>query len=538
MRTATPNQRKVIIEQQKRFSECYLWKMQRDYFDQQGINAWVNQVPFYITSNPFIGTIYAKIIVRFIRDWIKKNPDAKKHPFYIMELGTGSGRFSYYTIKPLHELLHAFGMDDIQVVYVMSDFTKNNIQYHETHPALMPYIEKGLVDFAIFDMETERPVTLLKKNIQLNPQTLVNPLTVLANYIFDTVSHDSFSVHDGKLYELLVSLSTDEENMQDNRPVDWEKITVDHSVHEIKGPYYNDPALDGILEFYKKSFRDTSFLIPIAGIRTIKLLKKLCNDKLLLISSDKGYSDFESLENLGYPSMAFHGSFSMMVNYHAMGEFFKNSGGDALLQSSRRGIKTCVFSSGFKLGDEPETKIAVAEWVEGFSPSDYFNLHRHIADTIPNADLEVLASHLQLSEWDPHIFLRMNSRITSLINESDSDTINFLAQNMPKLAANYYYMPKSECILFEVGIFYHAIKRYKEALEYYQKAQPFVGEQFGLYYNIALCLHHVERQEEALTHFRKAETMDAESKETKEWIAYLEKTIAEKKFQPKDIKRD
>ncbi len=50
----------------------------------------------------------------------------------------------------------------------------------------------------------------------------------------------------------------------------------------------------------------------------------------------------------------------------------------------------------------------------------------------------------------------------------------FMAHNMHKMAENYYHMPKSECILFRVGVFFHAIKRYKEASEYYQKALPFV----------------------------------------------------------------
>ena len=105
-------------------------------------------------------------------------------------------------------------MQGIQICYVMSDFTKNNIKYYETHPALKPYIEKGLIDFAIYDMETERPITLIKKNIRLSPETVTNPLIVFANYIFDTVSHDSFAVHENKLYELLLTLHTDETNMQ------------------------------------------------------------------------------------------------------------------------------------------------------------------------------------------------------------------------------------------------------------------------------------------------------------------------------------
>lgn len=519
--------RKIVVEQAKRFSESMLWKLQRDYFDKEGINAWVNQVPFYITSNPYIASTYAQVILPFIRDWIKKNPDAKNHPFYIMELGTGSGQFSFYFLKSLMKLLERVGMNDIKICYVMSDFTKHNIQYHETHPALKPFHDKGMIDFAIYDLETDKPITLLTQNKRLTPDMVVNPLIVFANYIFDTISHDSFTVHEGKLYELLVSLSTEESNIDGARPIDMEKVTVDHSVHEAKPNYYNDPLLDPVMEIYKKSLKETSFLIPTGAIHAIKFLKKLSNDKLLIIATDKGYSSLESLENLGHPSIAFHGSFSMMVNFHALSHYFINGGGDAFLQTPRRGIKTSVFSSGFKLKDLPETWLAIEEKIENFSPSDYFNLHRRISDSFNECDIDALSSHLALSLWDPHIFMRIISRLTALLAEADSDAITFLAHNMPNIADNYYFMPKADCVLFEIAVFYHAIRRYEDALKYYQKSLPFAGEKFGLVYNIALCKHLLKDNEGALTDFKRALELDPESTDTTEWISFIEKEIAE-----------
>lgn len=520
--------RKIVLEQHKKFSESALWRFQREYFDQEGINAWVNQVPFYITSNPFIAKCYAQTTLAFISDWIKKHPESKQHPFYIMELGTGSGRFSYYVIKTLDALLKELNMEDVQICYIMSDFTKNNIKYWESHPALMPYIERGLIDYALFDMESEKPITLIKRNIKLSPEVLVNPLTVYANYIFDTVSHDSFAVHEGKIYELLLSLSTDEQNMKDNRPVNMENVSVDYNVKEVRGKYYSDPHLDDILEGYKTSLKETSFLFPIGSFNALKLLKKLANDKLFIISTDKGYSTTEQLDHLGHPSISWHGSFSMMVNFHAIGEYFKNSGGDSFLQTSRRGIKTSVFTSGFKLADLPKTKVAVAEHVEGFSPSDYFTLHRRMSDSFNECSLETIAAHMHLAGWDPHIYLKLSNKVTSLIaEEQDYETMLFMAHNMSKMAENYYYMPKSECILFEIGVFFHAMKNYAEALSYYQKALPFVGEQFGLFYNTALCQFHLDQPDAALETFKKAIALDPESKETQEWVEHIEKVKAE-----------
>ncbi len=522
------SERKIVIEQNKRFSQSCLWRMQREYFDKEGINAWVNQVPFYITSNPYIAKCYAEIVMSFIRDTIKTNPEAKKNPFYILELGTGSGRFSYYVLKTIAELQKSLGLEDVSICYIMSDFTKHNIQYYETHPALIPFIEKGMVDFALYDMETERPITLLKKNIRLGTDTLVNPLIVFANYIFDTISHDSFAVHDGKLYELLLTISTPENNMHDNKAVEMDKLSIDYGVHEVKGSYYNDPHLDSILDLYKTSLNDTSFLFPIGSIHAIKLLKKLAQNKLFIISSDKGYSAMEQLENLGHPTLSFHGSFSMMVNFHAIATYFKNSGGDYFLQTPRKGIKTSVFYTEALAHTMPETRVAIEKYVEGLSPADYFTLHRRMSDAFQECSLDTIAAHLNFTGWDPHIYLKLASRVNSLVGESDADTVNFIANNLHKMAANYYYMPKSDCVLFEIAVYFHSIKRYDDALKYYLEAKKFVGEQFGLYYNLALCQHHLGHNADALENFKQALKQDENSKETQEWVTYIEKALAEK----------
>ena len=51
--------RKVKLEKGKRFSESILWQYQMDYFSKEGVNAWVGQVPYYITSNLHIADTYA-----------------------------------------------------------------------------------------------------------------------------------------------------------------------------------------------------------------------------------------------------------------------------------------------------------------------------------------------------------------------------------------------------------------------------------------------------------------------------------------------
>ena len=70
---------------------------------------------------------------------------------------------------------------------------------------------------------------------------------------------------------------------------------------------------------------------------------------MLLLSTDKGYTHLEEIDHLDHPHLAFHGSFSMMVNFHAIAKYFEQCGGKALFQSVRTGIKTAAFISGIDL---------------------------------------------------------------------------------------------------------------------------------------------------------------------------------------------
>ena len=51
-----------------RFSEAPIWELQRTYFEEKGMQAWQqDEVPQYITSNPFIAGAYAEILFGFLR---------------------------------------------------------------------------------------------------------------------------------------------------------------------------------------------------------------------------------------------------------------------------------------------------------------------------------------------------------------------------------------------------------------------------------------------------------------------------------------
>jgi len=514
---------KIEVERKKRFSKSKLWDLQRGYFEEQGIYAWVNQVPYFVTSNCYVAEGYANIAINFICDWVQKYPESKSHLFYIMELGTGSGQVSFYINKKLHELKKTFRLDDIKICYVMTDFTSHNIQYWESHKAFKPYLERGELDFATYNMENEKTnIHLIHANKKLTSDLVKNPLIVFANYIFDTVSHDAFRIVDNQLQELRISLHTEASNMKNGRPVDGKKVDIEYHNCQIPGKFYDDEDFEAVLREYPKHLKNTYLLIPIGALKAVRALNKLSNSKMLMISTDKGYTRLQDLDNLGKPHIAFHGSFSMMVNFHAIKSYVERLGGEVFNQSPRRGIKTIVCEFGFSLDDLSHLKYALEQHVERFAAADYFSLHQHIVGKGSVAlDLGVIAAHLKLSGYDPYVFHKLAKRINDGAAKVEYATQLALKNIMPKIAENYYCMPKLHDTYFDIGLFFHLLKDYETALKYYKQSEECFGESYNICYNYGLCYYYTGDPVTALKYFKRASMINPNSKEAQEWMVYI-----------------
>lgn len=508
----------MIIEQAKRFSESHLWDAQRAYYDEQGVEAWSGDVPFYITSNPFIANGYASMVIRFIQDWVRQHPNAKQHPFYIIELGTGSGQFGFYVTKKLEEYRKNLHMEDIDIRYVMTDFTENNLKFWETHPALKPYIEKNALDFAVFDSESACPIHLTQSGVTLDSGTVENPMIVFANYLFDSIVSDVFRVKDGELNEALVSLEADDNNVKDGKVQDYQKMTLQYHHHEVPQNYYGNEDLDAVLNGYRGKLEDSHILYPIGSLRGLQYLRSISNGRLLLISSDKGYTELDELDDLDLPELDFHGSFSLMVNYHAIAQYFKHIDGDCYLQTPRDGLTTAVFGSGFKFADMPELSHAMHHLVEGLSPTDYFNFYENLEKTYQKSALSSLVSFLCFSHWDPYIFEEISERLEDLTDDSDSQLIDYLANNLPKIAQNFYYIPKAHDILFDLGVLMQELECYRYALTVFEQSQQYFGDNYALFFNMALCHYYQDEFDQAMVYFNQALEVQPGSKEILKWI--------------------
>lgn len=508
----------VIIEQNQRFSRSKFWQGQREFYQEKGIEAWASEVPFYITSNPFIGHHYAELLLRFFQDWVEAHPSAKQQPFYVLELGAGTGQFTFYLLKSLQSLIEKLNLAGLKIRYIMTDFAASNVQAWQQHPQLRPFVDNGLLDFAVYDLEKDATLHTTEHNLILSPQADGNPLTVIANYLFDSVVADIFMAKNKKLYESCLSLSSSPRNLSGAHVKNWQQVTIQHAEQPLDAAYYQTPLFDEILSDYQQQLKNSYFLFPIGCLQGLERLKQLAGGKLFLVSSDKGHSFLNELEGLEFPEIDFHGSFSLMVNFDAIARYFTHQGGHAFLQTPRDGLTTCVFSLGFNMLELPETSYVLQESVEGFSPSDFFNYYELVESGAKHMSLNALASTLCVSRWDPFVFELITETLCKLFPKGSDEIIEYICGNLGKIQENFFYVPGCDDVLFSIGYLLYSIDRFEEAIRYYELSRRYFEENVEVLFNLGLCYFYMKKYHKALVHFNEALELEPKNQELQRLI--------------------
>lgn len=126
-------------------------------------------------------------------------------------------------------------------------------------------------------------------------------------------------------------------------------MTCEWSYESSSIDYFNDEKLKNVLKQYTQ-FDNSTVLIPVGSINTMKNIRLLSNNKYLMLVGDKAYITLAEISNLGSPFISLHGSFSFVVNLHCIMEYIKQGdngeGGSCLVTPYTDGIKCCSFYEG------------------------------------------------------------------------------------------------------------------------------------------------------------------------------------------------
>jgi tetratricopeptide (TPR) repeat protein len=498
------------LEQGRRLSASLLWRLQRNFFAVAGAQAWSQGiVPHYITGNAWIAGAYAQVVLGWLRDCTApaREPGSfppldLRHPVTLLELGCGSGRFGFHFLDRLLDLLGRSSLRHVPVRYVMTDFTERNLEPLRGHPSLQPWIEAGVLDFACYDATADAPIRLERSGEVLSAGTLRNPLVVLANYVFDGLPQDAFAARGGRLHELLPTLTLPEEEADLDEPTILQRLDLAWEERPLPDAalagYYGDPELDAVLGEYAGSLADTAILFPCAALRCLRHLAGLADGRLLLLSGDKGYCREELLEGRAEPELSLHGSFSLMVNYHAFGRWFARRQGEFLSTSHLQSSLNIVAGVlGTPPGGTAETRLAFEEACERRGADDFFDLKVSFGKPYDDLPLDNLLGWIRFSGWDASIFLGCWPTLMQHIATAPGVVRLEAYRAVHEVWNHYFALPEARDLAFHLGVLLCEIDCHTDALPFFHESVAVYGPNAATVFNIGLCLYHLGHLEAA-----------------------------------------
>jgi tetratricopeptide (TPR) repeat protein len=290
---------------------------------------------------------------------------------------------------------------------------------------------------------------------------------VIANYVFDSVPADAFAVTGGALEECLV----DADFMFSRRPA-----TSGH---------YGDPDLDALLEHYRTALDDTVFTIPTTALATLRNLKALANDRLLLLAADKALSTEEALAYREEPRPARHGgAFSLMVNFHALGHYARRHGGELLHGGDRH---AAIDVGALVFGAHEETRAAYDDAIERFGPGDLATLTQGVERAAEQLSVAEIVALLRLSGWDASTLHGVLGPLRDQAAGADPATQEDLRYALFETYERHFPVPGDPDLPFAIGLLLYELQDYEDAIEFFEASLEQHGPDPATEKNIELC---------------------------------------------------
>lgn len=524
---APPDSHPHLIEGARRLSRSRLWRLNRAFYERRGNTAWTTgKVPWFVSANACLARAYALVIDGFLRDVAAGafGPELAlpTRPVHVIEVGAGHGRFAFLVLEHLValEARHAALGPRAPLRYVVTDVAEANLAFCAEHPALRPHLDAGRLDLARYDAERDETVALRRSGVVLSPGAPAGALVVIANYLFDSLVNDVFRVTASGLDECLPALYSSAAEADPDDPAILDRVKLVYARRPAGPSPYGEPALDAILDDYRRTLPDTAVTFPIGALTCAGNLHRLAGGRWLLLASDKGPVHAEELLHRTEPQPVVHGSFSLSVNFHAIGAWFEQVGGHVLDVTPRDGSLT---PNGFVAGARPEavirTRLAFADWIERFGPMDFVALQdqvRAVGDKPPTVD--ALLAILRLGDWDPWLFYRLADHLRPQLDEASEPLRRETRRALVKVWARYYHLGGSQDLPFELARVWQRLRNHDQAIELYRRSIELFGDSHVTHHNLGLC-HYYGGQRYALARdeFERALALAPDYAPAREW---------------------
>ncbi len=505
---------RVCVSHNTRLSESILWPLMEAYYDQESIGAWEEQIPFYPTSNAFLGSIYADLILNALAD--QRDLLSSQEPVYLLELAAGSGTLGFYVLKALAEKHTRLpSLKNIKFCYVLTDFTENLVTFWEQHPKLKPYFEAGLLDAAVFRPEDQESLCLRWSKKTLGQGQLKNPVVALANYCFDTLKHDLFCVEGGQLAEIRLDFYAPAHLGKTPETLRIADLSREERALPIVLPYYQDAVLDGILADYARAYPEASFIFPIGAFRTLQNLQCLSDNRVILLATDKGFVSPDLIRGKRQHHYGIHGgAMSFMVNFDALQRYAAAQHGQMWVTADNTLFLETAMGV---LWPEAESRCERAEYTFGQVLSDQNAINSlYHAQTLLKGQLnepgaEILKScigMLKLCHWDPLVFNLCKDKILE-----HASTVEWtfqqqdIVQVLKRVEANLFFPSEATEAMFYkwFGMVFLELAAYEDCKAAFQHYMYILGRDDSLAFcYIAVSHEGLGQYAQALDYYQKA----------------------------------
>lgn len=487
--SAPPNP--VILETDVPLSQSVIWRRQRDFYLNRGLKAWSEDlVPNFITNNPFIAEVYSRIVFGFLCDC--GTSVLPEQPLRILEIGAGTGKFSFLFLRQLTELMHRKNMALESVRYGMTDCPPELVESWGRNPWLKEFVDSGMLQFEVLRAGERIDSPFL--NMQ-------GPLVLIANYVFDSLPQDAFVIHDGQISECLVTTTAPAAGKEDS-PVELSRLHLSFKNQKLPDHRYADEAFNRILELYPSRLSSATILFPVQTLQLIQEMSRFTNSPVLVLAADKGLAHENALElSRGDPSLEFHGTncFSQMVNFDAIGKYFIETGGEALLPEKHfAGLNICAFLKAGNRGPFPRTSETYREIQAGIGPDDLFTLFAWLNAHMEEMTVPQVLAALRLTRWDPIALNRLFPVLARQLRNVSAERYD-LRDAVMKTWANHFPVKADENVIaFNCGVILLELRFFEEAISMFKASERIFSPSAATSYNLGLCAMGLGRNSEAL----------------------------------------
>lgn len=498
---SAPNPQPSVLETDVALSQSIIWRMQRDFYMQRGLKAWSEDlVPNFITNNPFIAEIYSRIIFGFLCDC--GSSVSPEHPLRILEIGAGPGKLSCLLLRQLTEVMRRKNIAVESIRYCMTDCPPELVESWRQNPYLGEFAANGMLQFEV-----------LRAGERISSPFLSGkgPLVVIANYVFDSLPQDAFVIREGQISECLVT-TTAPAGEKESSPTELSRLQLSFRNVKLPDHRYADEACNKILELYRNRLSSATVLFPSQSLALIQEMGRYADGHFLVLAADKGFAHENALElSRGNPTLEFHGAncFSQRVNFDAIGKYFAEIGGEALLPEKHfASLNICAFLKAGGNGQFSRTTEAYRETQREIGPDDLFILLAWLNAHMEEMTVPQILAALRLTRWDPIALNRLFPVLARQIRNASAERYDLRDAVMKTWANHFPVKAEENVIAFNCGVILLEIRFFEEAISMFKTSERIFSPSAATSYNLGLCAMGLGRNSEALDYMIQACKLD------------------------------